>query len=219
MAFHFGGRIVRDGLVLHIDPADRNSYIGSGTTVNDLSGNGNTGTLRNGLGFSSDNQGVFILDGNDRIDLGTDASITLSQAITVSAWVRPTSYNTLSGIVNYGNGGYWLYLATTGELHGYIRDAGFTSSQVVPLNIFSNVAITYDKQNVNLYFNGIEVSSSPYTLDIATYLSHQLYIGSIKLVAERHFIGNIGQVLIYNKALSEEDLITNFNCTKSRYGL
>jgi len=51
MAISHSPRIVRDGLVLALDAADRNSYPGSGTTWNDLSGNGNTGTLNNGPTF------------------------------------------------------------------------------------------------------------------------------------------------------------------------
>jgi hypothetical protein len=38
-------KIVTNGLVLSLDAADRNSYIGSGNTWRDISGNGNNGTL------------------------------------------------------------------------------------------------------------------------------------------------------------------------------
>jgi len=48
MGLAYGGAIVRDGLVLALDAADRNSYPGTGTTWYDLSGNGNNGTLNNG---------------------------------------------------------------------------------------------------------------------------------------------------------------------------
>ena len=52
MAISHSPRIVRDGLVLALDAADRNSYPGSGTTWNDLSGNGNHFTL-SGLDYVS----------------------------------------------------------------------------------------------------------------------------------------------------------------------
>ena len=46
------GQIVTSGLVLAWDVADRNSYPGSGTTIYDVSGNNNHGTLVNGVGYS-----------------------------------------------------------------------------------------------------------------------------------------------------------------------
>jgi hypothetical protein len=34
-----------------------------------------------------------------------------------------------------------------------------------------------------------------------------------------YLIGNIGQVLIYNRALNQAELAQNFNATRSRYGV
>ena len=48
-----GGRIVTDGLVLMLDAGNDKSYPGTGTTWYDLSGNGNSGTLVNGVGYST----------------------------------------------------------------------------------------------------------------------------------------------------------------------
>ena len=58
MAFGNGPRVVTDGLVLALDAADKNSYPGSGTTWNDISGNGWNGTFQNGPTFNSSNIGV-----------------------------------------------------------------------------------------------------------------------------------------------------------------
>ena len=48
-----------------LDAADKNSYIGSGTVWNDVSGNGNNGTLTNGPTFSNANGGCIVFDGVD----------------------------------------------------------------------------------------------------------------------------------------------------------
>ena len=56
-------RIVTNGLVLNLDAARQNSYAGSGTTWRDLSGNGNTGTLVNGVGYTGSNGGSLVLMG------------------------------------------------------------------------------------------------------------------------------------------------------------
>lgn len=49
MARSSGGKIVTDGLVLALDAGNDKSYPGTGTTWTDLSGNGNNGTLVNGV--------------------------------------------------------------------------------------------------------------------------------------------------------------------------
>jgi hypothetical protein len=61
----FGGPdIITDGLVLHLDAANRKSYPGSGSAWYDLSGNGNNATIVNAA-FNSSNNGTIYLDGTD----------------------------------------------------------------------------------------------------------------------------------------------------------
>jgi len=62
LAIFYNPAIVRDGLVLCLDAANRKSYPGSGTTWTDLSGRGNTGTLTNGPTYSSSNGGSLGFD-------------------------------------------------------------------------------------------------------------------------------------------------------------
>ena len=65
MAFFHSPNIVTNGLVLALDAANPKSYPGSGTTIYDLSGNGNHGTLNNGVGFSTNYKGILTFDGVD----------------------------------------------------------------------------------------------------------------------------------------------------------
>ena len=65
MSNNYGPKIVTDGLVLCLDAADQNSYPGSGNTWYDLSGNGNNGTLVNGVGYNSGNLGSLVFGGVD----------------------------------------------------------------------------------------------------------------------------------------------------------
>jgi len=60
-----GPDIVEDGLVLCLDAANPKSYPGSGNTWTDLRGNGNDGTLVNGVGYDSANNGSMVFDGVD----------------------------------------------------------------------------------------------------------------------------------------------------------
>ena len=56
---YYGG-IVKDGLILDLDAAKRDSYPSSGTVWNDISGFQNNGTLINGPTFNSSNSGNIV---------------------------------------------------------------------------------------------------------------------------------------------------------------
>ena len=73
MALHHNPRIVTSGLQLLLDPADPTCYPGTGTTIYDLSGNGNDGSLNDGTAATS---GYFhFVDSADDISLATPLTI------------------------------------------------------------------------------------------------------------------------------------------------
>ena len=74
-------------LEVYWDGADPNSYSGSGTTVNDLSGNGVTGTLANGVGFDSE-YNAFTFDGSNDYISGSLATTTGAWAHSFSFWIN-----------------------------------------------------------------------------------------------------------------------------------
>ena len=59
------GNIVKNGLILDMDAAKRDSYPGTGTAWNDISGFQYNGTLTNGPTFNSSNGGSIVFDGVD----------------------------------------------------------------------------------------------------------------------------------------------------------
>ena len=74
------GAISTTNLVLHLDAGKYNSYVGSGTTWTDISGNSNNGTLTNGPTFDSDFGGALVFDGSDDyVSLGTSINSDISQ--------------------------------------------------------------------------------------------------------------------------------------------
>lgn len=90
--------IVRTGLVLDLDAAQPLSYKGTGTTWNDLSGNGQNFTLYNSPTFSTNNGGELLFSGsNDYARIRNSSSIDLlSSNGTVEVWFRTIS-STLGG--------------------------------------------------------------------------------------------------------------------------
>ena len=72
-----GPNIIKDGLVLYLDPGSPNSYYDkTGTTIKDISGYNRSGTLTNGTIYNSSNGGSILFDGSDDlIDLGVSNNL------------------------------------------------------------------------------------------------------------------------------------------------
>jgi hypothetical protein len=93
MAEVYGPKIVRDGLILNLDAGDINSYPGSGTAWNDVSGNGSNGTLISGPTFSGRS---LILDGtNDYVSITTELT-QINNIINSSPFTFSSTFRLLS---------------------------------------------------------------------------------------------------------------------------
>jgi len=116
--------IVTDGLVFCVDPANKVSYPGSGTTATDLI-NKVEGTL-SGAGGSNNtpqwentNFGAFDFDGtDDYIDYGNHANFSFGDGtddspFSMNAWINPDT-NIPNRIINKVGSGGGEYLFTTG---------------------------------------------------------------------------------------------------------
>ena len=98
-----GPKSVADGLIFHIDPANKRSYPGTGTTIFDLSGNNYTSYFGNGALLADD---VVRVDGVD--DYIATPLFNLTSPITVSVWVKNIAndspvFSAYGAGVTYGN--------------------------------------------------------------------------------------------------------------------
>ena len=227
----FGGPdIITDGLVLHLDAANRKSYPGSGSTWYDLSGNGNNGTI-NGATFNGGNNGTFSFDGdNDYISINAGFQLGTNE-ITIAAWVYPTEDSTnggrTRGSVFGGPGAMYLGLwpnASSGSsaIHTAVQTtSGRPSTQTgtIYTNQWSYLLATYDGSNFKTYLNGEYVTQTTQTGVITTGTVY--YVGTYGGLTDGNhtFPGRITFATIYNKYFSEQNILQNFNATKGRYGL
>lgn len=225
MAIHYNNRIIKDGLVLCLDAANRRSYPGSGTAWNDLSGNGNHGILTNGPTFNSSNGGSVVFDGvNDYII--SPISSAYSQG-TISCWVFPKALNNSFFVYTINSPlsvySHQLGINSSSNLHVYIWDGNPRQSSgegIINLNKWHNAAFYWiDNNSYGFYLNGVFQGSG--AIGVSWKGASNIYIGSN--VGTGSYVtgwlnGNIAQSLIYNRALSNTEIIQNFNATKSRYG-
>jgi hypothetical protein len=219
-----GPEITSDGLVLALDAANTKSYPTSGgTTWTDLSGNGNNGTLVNGV---AQDVGFLSFDGtNDYVDCGNTASLSAiagTSNITVSGWVYYTAYGgggqPYSVITVKGNPWTWLLENPSNTFNFRITAGGAdvtvadTSTHL--LNTWYNVVGTYDGSNMRIYVNGILKNIRAQTGTLGTN-SETAKIGTYQ-GTNYNLTGRISNVSIYNRALSAAEIQQNYNAISSR---
>ena len=237
MAFNFSPKVITDGLVLYLDAANSISYPRSGTTWSDISRGGNNGTLVNGPTFDSSNGGSIVFDGtNDYIEC-TPIQPTF---FTLSSWFKATgepSNNDSSGgalvvsnpqlfggSIQYGLWYSWLSQRIMGIVQTNNTNLIVTSDNSVLRNQIYNAVLTHDGSNRSIYINGVVSVSNVHTTTpiYPTTGNINTRIGRWTEPVEgftRNFNGNIYQTSIYNRALTAQEVLQNYNATKARYGL
>ena len=156
--------IVSSGLVMHLDAGNVASYSGSGTTWTDISGNGNHGTLINGVGFTSSNNGALVFDGtNDYVSTPIDADLQAMPSTSWSGWFKRTgtssNWQCIFGMEDSDwdralfieKNGYNLSLPHTNERWQ-------TGASATP-SAWNHVVVIYDNGTMRFYLNGVEYTT------------------------------------------------------------
>jgi hypothetical protein len=216
--------IVTNGLVLNIDPSKSNSYSGFGNTIFDLSGSGFTGTLTNGPTFSGLNGGTIVFDGvDDFIDVSSISSI--SGDFTVGIWFYTTATSDIyyRRLIDFDYiTGFWLgRYASSDNWGGGIIEPNSPYGIYLP---FTNGQWHYlvsirNGSTHTLYGDGITSTTSNTVSTGNLSSATKLKIASQPTGSNQFFNGRIAQVQLYNRALTQQEVLQNYNATKSRFGL
>jgi hypothetical protein len=218
-------RIVTDGLVLCLDAANPKSYPGSGNTWSDLSGNGNNGTLVNGVGYNSGNNGSMVLDGvDDVIIINSIADLQGNDPWTLDMWVNVDSSEIGSGRRGWlfwqGAGNQTLnQLLSVGVNNSAIEVAHWANDTVfqnatIDFDSWSCFTITFNGTTELVYKNSISVGNKNTTLSLVTGTIYLASRGNVEFLNAKY-----GILKIYNRALSDSEIQQNFNALRGRYGL
>ena len=201
----------------------RSSYPRTGTTWRDLSGNNNNGTLTNGPTFNAGNMGNIVFDGIDDYVNVANASSLNASAQTISVWYNATTIPgraaTLIGKhdVAGSNNGYNIFAGNLTEIKvgatTYDAGPGTGTSGVWYLLTLAYTA----NSSMTCYING--VSSGTTAIGNLSISSQPFRIGRSVDSFWSAFTGKIAQVSVYNRQLSDIEILQNYNATKSRFGL
>lgn len=218
MAISYYPSINLSGLILLADSANKNSYSGSGTAWNDLSGLGNNGTLVNGPTFDANtNKGAFTFDGtNDYINFG-NSSILQQSTGTLSAWTKASSPGSGYRGIIAKQGAYGLFY-TDSILVAYDWTAGVARSTGINIadNTWKNVVLTYQSgvsNGTRIYINGVSVLTT--TITIQSQVAN--LFGGAEANASQYASCQISSFNMYNRALSAAEVSDNYNAMRGRY--
>jgi hypothetical protein len=216
--------IVNNGLTLYLDAGIATSYGGSGTTWTDLTTSGYNATLQNGPTFNSSNGGSIVFDGtNDNATTGVTGIVPVgSSPYTVSIWVYR----------DRNNGGLEEVLAQwTSANSGNSFYFGFSNSDVRFTDSWSTITVA-GAGNINVWMNLVGVNTGT---NAFIYLNSSLaatrgsaltyggvgpfIIGRQGELDGEYFDGRIGNILVYNRALSATEVLQNYQTQYQRFGL
>ena len=210
--------IVTTGLVLHYDFSNPASYPGSGTSVTDLSVSNNTGTVVNdysAISYVADGQTSYFnwstnAGGSGSNSFGGSIHTTTTNVYQDFTMVFQPDF-TVSGIVglfgipgdksmrfynaawqapNPGNGDDWASSPTTFYVNGQASDQA-----VAGWNVMGGAT-------TNGSFSG----------------STQLYVGTSGY-ENRNMQGKIAALLMYDRTLTQQEQLQNFNFYRARFGI
>ena len=226
-------RVAMDGLAVYLDAANTRSYSGSGITVNGLFG-AIGGTLVNGIGYSSQNSGSFFYDGTDdylRLPLNFFIHDT-GTPFTISVWFRTGTSGMIFGQENGetpGSGGGWvpaIYVDTNGKIRTSCFWGGSTANQSISSasvndNQWHQIAVTFQSTSHKSFLDGVLFDTISKTQTFFS-LTYYYYLGSGKNTSwpsagNMTLSGNISNFMFYNRALSDQEILKNYNVMKTRY--
>lgn len=226
MAFGNGPRIVTDGLVMSWDVTDKNSYPGSGTNINDTSGNGNHGILVNGVSLVSQFGGGLDCDATDEF-LVCDNYVDTNYVSVELFYTRNSAAGNIDDIV-VNKESVWEIKDINGSLEWALyasnqswfwQPTGFT----IAVGETAHVVLTYNGNIVNFYKN---TSLYSYNYPSGGVLANQggsypkfnSRAGS-KLTPQYPGDHTMYVYRIYNRALSTLEVTQNYNTLRSRFNL
>jgi PKD repeat protein len=194
-----------------------NFNAGSGTTLADITGNGNNGTIAGASWITTGHSGgaLNFTANSQMVTVPDSAFLDLTTGMTLEAWIYPTSNSgTRDVLIKEGTGVdiYNMYQRSGGkaEANVFVGGANRTAqASPPPANTWTYLAATYDGANVKLFMNGVQVASTAFAGTIAT-STGALRMGGNSLWGE-WFRGRMDDVRIYNRALTAGEITTDMN--------
>ncbi len=184
---------------------------GNGDTVSDLSGNNNNGTIEGSVDWGDGKYGGALhFDGATHVTVpNADPLKTLTDPMSVGAWVNPDAHGGWRNIVEMDGAAGWKFGFQETHLVWttyYVKD--FSAADEIEIGQWTHVAAVWDGSEARIYVNGDEDSASPIAGGgkINVEGEPSLDIGYRSTSGSSFFEGWIDELWIANEALSQADI-------------
>jgi hypothetical protein len=224
----FANSIVQQGIILNLDAGNPFSYAGAGTTWFDVSGNSYNGTLIGSPSYTSNNNGGIIFDSNAKYGtLPTSGLAFGTGQFAIEVWVYSTAAVTNNVI----------YASQSSNVAGFVA-LFYPSGLGFSLTDFNSVGVrtttthqTAVSQNTWYHVVGIRNASNQYIVYVngvasttnatatTSLTTAAPQIASNPATTGERFTGTIASLRLYNRSLSADEVLQNYNATKGRFGL
>jgi hypothetical protein len=218
-------------LLLHYDTFNTSSYNGSGVTITDLSGNSRNGTITGSPTWTS-NYFTFVDDYITTPNLSSVIPIS-NEVHSVEVWVYPTDNGVLvqyDGTATPNTSYHFSAIEIVGgnlEVGLWAGIDGLASTGnigAVSFNQWHQIVLTYNGSVCKGYLNGVFKGSVNLTFNSSMDDSKLFYMNfGYRTITNQgdgtDFNGRFGTMRVYNVALTDAQVLNNYNVDKSKYGL
>ena len=213
--------ILTNDLVLWLDANNATSYPGTGTTVTDLSGNGNNHTLSSS-GIYTDLSGVKCFNCTTTGVVTCNTSLTIPTNFTYISWARViASTSTYRTLLRTSDAGHPIIINTGTNLLGMWDNAtatGFNSSGYNMsgyATVWAQWVTTGTAAGQSFYINGQQVGNSVNKSDSGH--THFAW-GNIHIAFDQPW-GYVSNLFLYNGILTTEQIQQNYYGLKGTFGV
>lgn len=221
--------VTGSSLNLYLDAANPSSYSGSGSRWSDLSEYNHHVTLFNNPSYNAGNGGSIFTNGNNQYATSPYVG-SATDSYTFSAWFKNDNRDEIKYLLSRGRDGEgngWslqlqismqgialaAVVTTVPSTVGSIA----TGTSTLANNTWYNVTGVWAAgQSIKIYVNGLLQSTTNTNNTSLRTSTSGWVVGSIN--TSNFTSGNNAVALVYNRVLSDDEIMTNFNAVKSRFG-
>lgn len=163
--------------------------------------------------------GALALDASGAYAVTQAINMGLINTITLSAWIKIKEPQAdYSGIIFSANGGATGLNFTYGTQLGYHYGSdpatyNFLGGPLVSLDTWTHVALVCTPTEATIYMDGVPyVNSYP---NFQQYFTEPFHLGNDRFYPERTMTGEMDEVCIYNRALSQAEIREQMHLTKN----
>ena len=227
MAFIHSPKIVTDGLIYYLDTANPRSFVSGSTTVYNLLNPADTGSLIGTARYGNDILGAIQIPSSasqDAVAINTPIS---SSFVTYEVWARAVRqsdygfimYNNINEFITQAYMGIMVDNSTAGVINAFIGSGNRTAMQTnitASLNSTYHICLVVSGNVQTSYVNGIPQKTT--TVGTTANYNTITYFGDPPN-SSRGMSGSLYAVRFYNRPLSADEIVQNFNANRSRFGV